>query len=154
MTDQIPSNAEVDKVYAIDFNHKMPADYHGLDVRDEQVSLVALLSYKDLEVINANDANLVRDAVSITAGDTHLLPSMCKALVLGNSVSLNLPEVGAYTFKVFTLNGCELVSTNVNAQSTGVQHLDLSTGQISQGAYVMTLEKGGEKLLSKSFLVR
>lgn len=154
VTDKIPANAVVGKEYRIPFTHTLPADYHGLDVREKQVALVALVSYKEKEAINAESVNLVDDAVSISSGTGHFVPSVQSVVWKNGEVHCVLPRKGTYDVKIHSLLGRELYSSSLSTNQKGVRSLEVSQGFLPAGTYLISLEQNGNRLSSSRCIIR
>lgn len=135
VTNAIPKNAKVGKTYSVPFSHKLPIDYHNLDVIDKNVNLVAFVSYKDKEVLNAEQANLISDATNLITTSANMNQQNMSVVLKGGTVQLEgISDAKKVDF--YTLNGKRVASITLDTMESSQMNFKLPT-ELSHGMYVV-----------------
>jgi len=146
-TGDIPNDPDIGTVYEIPFTHTLPTEFHGLDVVDNRVYLLAFISYHEAKVINAERVKLVDDATEINivkGAKVKSLRQRISASIGTDNLLLNIKSNGNYSFDLYSVDGCRLMTIGEKMYQEGLHTIPLTAGTVAGGVYFVKVCDGSE----------
>lgn len=146
-TKAIPTDATVGTTYSVPFSHTLPTDYYDLDVIDKNINLVAFVSYKNKEVLNAEQANLISDATEIKTTKPNFKRQNMSIVLNGNQVYLKGIN-DAKRVEFYSLNGKRISSFTLNKMESSQMNFKRPISLIPGMFIVRIITNNGRSFVS------